>query len=361
MCVVAEIRLTTCSALVAEVRSLIPTDLAGTVVVEAAPGSDLGVSSRRVDLLERSTVASTCGSVRVAGCPRCAEALLGSTGEERLPSGTVTVTRGWLARWLLDGRPPVTTMDGRPVTRVVLLDTGLSSGPDGLDQLASATGCSTTVLRVGHAHLQLRVELALTQARLKMAQDAVRAARTTASASVLALEVFGQLATLTDEPAVVNGLTGLFSTLFGPRSVAFTAAPPSTPLSLLLPPESQPPRLWSAAESWERVDGGFRLRIDHGDRLLGVFELRDFAVPEAIPDYINVALSIAPTAGLAIANARAMRGIIPICGYCKKIRDEGGEWWALESYMTRHSDARFSHGVCPTCLEQQLDAEGLSR
>ena len=104
-------------------------------------------------------------------------------------------------------------------------------------------------------------------------------------------------------------------------------------------------------------DGGQRGRRG----LLGVFELRDFAVPEAIPDYINVALSIAPTAGLAIANARAMRGIIPICGYCKKIRDEGGEWWALESYMTRHSDARFSHGVCPTCLEQQLDAEGLSR
>ena len=49
---------------------------------------------------------------------------------------------------------------------------------------------------------------------------------------------------------------------------------------------------------------------------------------------------------------KTLRGIIPICSYCKNIRDDEGAWDKLEKYITERSDAKFSHGVCPNCMAQ---------
>jgi hypothetical protein len=51
---------------------------------------------------------------------------------------------------------------------------------------------------------------------------------------------------------------------------------------------------------------------------------------------------------------KQLEGIIPICAYCKKIRDDQQDWHGLEKYITDHSEALFSHGICPTCLEKEL-------
>ncbi|MBY0492464.1 MAG: PAS domain-containing protein [Gemmatimonadaceae bacterium] len=48
---------------------------------------------------------------------------------------------------------------------------------------------------------------------------------------------------------------------------------------------------------------------------------------------------------------KQLRGIIPICSYCKKIRADDHSWERLEEYISAHSDALFSHGICPTCVE----------
>lgn len=48
---------------------------------------------------------------------------------------------------------------------------------------------------------------------------------------------------------------------------------------------------------------------------------------------------------------KALSGILPICSYCKKIRDSEGIWNQLESYIVSHSEALFSHGLCPECKE----------
>lgn len=53
----------------------------------------------------------------------------------------------------------------------------------------------------------------------------------------------------------------------------------------------------------------------------------------------------------ALAEIKTLRGIIPICAYCKKIRDDQGYWNQLETYIKQHSEAVFSHGICPQCLE----------
>ena len=54
----------------------------------------------------------------------------------------------------------------------------------------------------------------------------------------------------------------------------------------------------------------------------------------------------------ALAKIKTLRGIIPICAACKKIRDDKGYWNQLESYLSEHSEADFSHGICPECAEK---------
>jgi ligand-binding sensor domain-containing protein len=53
----------------------------------------------------------------------------------------------------------------------------------------------------------------------------------------------------------------------------------------------------------------------------------------------------------ALAELRTLRGLIPICAYCKKIRDDEGSWEQLERYIGQRSEARFSHSICPECRE----------
>ncbi len=54
----------------------------------------------------------------------------------------------------------------------------------------------------------------------------------------------------------------------------------------------------------------------------------------------------------ALDNVRTLKGLIPICSHCKKIRDDKGYWNILESYIQKHSDASFSHGLCPDCSDK---------
>ena len=53
----------------------------------------------------------------------------------------------------------------------------------------------------------------------------------------------------------------------------------------------------------------------------------------------------------ALAEIKTLQGILPICASCKKIRDDKGSWNQIEAYIHAHSDAQFSHGICPDCLE----------
>ena len=54
----------------------------------------------------------------------------------------------------------------------------------------------------------------------------------------------------------------------------------------------------------------------------------------------------------AMSEIKILRGIIPICSNCKKIRDDEGYWTQIESYISNHSEAEFTHGVCSECAEK---------
>jgi DNA-binding response OmpR family regulator len=53
----------------------------------------------------------------------------------------------------------------------------------------------------------------------------------------------------------------------------------------------------------------------------------------------------------ALAMVKQLSGLLPICSYCKKIRGDDNYWQQLETYLSEHSEAQFSHGVCPDCFE----------
>jgi len=59
---------------------------------------------------------------------------------------------------------------------------------------------------------------------------------------------------------------------------------------------------------------------------------------------------------IALAHVRTLRGLVPICAWCKSIRNDRGYWEQLELYLKNHSDADFTHGMCPDCAKKQTVA-----
>jgi phosphoserine phosphatase RsbU/P len=61
----------------------------------------------------------------------------------------------------------------------------------------------------------------------------------------------------------------------------------------------------------------------------------------------------------ALLQVNQLQGLLPICSYCKKIRDEQNYWHRVESYISEHAEVEFSHGICPACytnvVQPQLD------
>ena len=62
----------------------------------------------------------------------------------------------------------------------------------------------------------------------------------------------------------------------------------------------------------------------------------------------------------ALSKVKQLQGLLPICSYCKKIRNDRNYWERLESYISGHTDAQFSHGICPACFAQVIEQEGLN-
>lgn len=57
----------------------------------------------------------------------------------------------------------------------------------------------------------------------------------------------------------------------------------------------------------------------------------------------------------ALAHVQQLQGLIPICAWCRQVRSDGDFWEQVESYLARRSGLQFSHAICPTCRERELD------
>ena len=60
---------------------------------------------------------------------------------------------------------------------------------------------------------------------------------------------------------------------------------------------------------------------------------------------------------LALSKVKLLQGLLPICCYCKKIRDDQNYWRQVEGYVAEHSEAQFTHAICPSCREKIIKPE----
>ena len=61
----------------------------------------------------------------------------------------------------------------------------------------------------------------------------------------------------------------------------------------------------------------------------------------------------------ALDEIKTLKDVLPICSYCKKIRDDQNSWEQMEAYISAHSDTKFSHGICPECYTKYSAEWGL--
>lgn len=59
----------------------------------------------------------------------------------------------------------------------------------------------------------------------------------------------------------------------------------------------------------------------------------------------------------ALTRVTQLQGLLPICSYCKKVRDDQNYWQQVDSYISKHSEIEFSHSICPTCYDRLLKNE----
>jgi CheY-like chemotaxis protein len=59
----------------------------------------------------------------------------------------------------------------------------------------------------------------------------------------------------------------------------------------------------------------------------------------------------------ALSNVRQLSGLLPICAYCKRIRDDKNYWQSVEAYLSQHTETRFSHGICPSCYAKRVEPQ----
>ncbi|MBX9628232.1 MAG: response regulator [Gemmataceae bacterium] len=63
----------------------------------------------------------------------------------------------------------------------------------------------------------------------------------------------------------------------------------------------------------------------------------------------------------ALGQVKQLKGLLPICSYCKKVRDDRNYWQRVETYIAAHSAARFSHGICPDCWKDVIEPDLAAR
>ena len=108
---------------------------------------------------------------------------------------------------------------------------------------------------------------------------------------------------------------------------------------------------------------GFRIAADSARDVVVVKRGRWWTLERAL--WAVVALGLALVLGLvwivrlrrrssrARADVKALSGLLPICAWCKKIRDDQGYWNQVETFIHERSDADFSHGICPDCVARE--------
>lgn len=306
-----------------------------------------------------------------------------------LRAGGYLITPGWLAHWrewLAEAgfdQATARACFAESAKKLVLLDTGVDArSAERLQEFAAYLAQPFEVVPVGLDYLRMTLARLVLEARGAAAQAAAAEALKDANRRLgdyaMASDLVARLAGMQTEAEVIAGILELATMLFAPSELAYVPFVDGQPG----PPRLQPPGLaWDAAwlAHWPgghqgsaalEFEGGFALRIGGAGEPVGILRVSGLAFPQYQRHYQNLALNLTGVCGLAVRNARAyeklrrnvgelqdamaniktLSGLLPICAACKRIRNEAGYWSQVESYIMKHTDAVFSHGLCPQCI-----------
>ena len=121
-------------------------------------------------------------------------------------------------------------------------------------------------------------------------------------------------------------------------------------------PTSRPPYLILLTARDSKVDLVTGLQAGANDYVSKPFDPRELmarvAVGQRMIDLQDMLAARIEELRRALEEIKTLRGILPICANCKKIRDDQGYWQQVEVYVHDHTDAQFSHGICPECIRK---------
>ncbi|MFO0582798.1 MAG: hypothetical protein U0229_11015 [Anaeromyxobacter sp.] len=332
----------------------------------------------------------------------------GALLDPALAAGALLVTPGWLRTWrdeLAQGGPlaPALELLRESHRKVVLLDTGLDAGaPAAARELAAALDLPLERHAVSLDHLAREVALVLETSRRLDAEH-----RGADQAALL--DTLYELPPTLGEPEVLERFADLVDVLFAPERLAI--------LVLGGPLDGEVMRRgagdFTALEAALRAFGGelapgpggpgLLVRLGPAGGPVARLGFEGVAFPDHLPRYRRLAPALAAASFLAVSRARelgalerseaalrvhrdrlesvveertaalsrtveeletalrkveTLHGLLPICAHCKKIKDDEGYWTRIETYISDHSRAEFSHGLCPECFERYYGDEG---
>jgi hypothetical protein len=353
--------------------------------------------------------------LRVLAPPTCFELVAPTALVEHLVgSGAHLLTPGWLAQWRrafgawgLDHQT-ARELFAESARRLVLLDTGVD--PDAaarLDELGAYLELPTEIVPIGLDVLALRLREVAGPPR-PQAPSGTEGLRPSTQRRLAdygaVLDFTSRLASTVDEGVVVERLVELATALFVPEVVVFVPVIDGVPRAPVVAPAGMEAdvrevvELTAFAGRAAVAEDGASMLVRVGESsTLGLLRLTRVAFPRFLEHYLDVAWLVAEATSLALLHARSHRaldearealrierdeldarvrertaelehiveelrdaatrirvlqGLLPICCGCKKVRDDTGYWRAIEEYITQHSEATFSHGLCPDCMER---------
>lgn len=279
----------------------------------------------------------------------CCDLLGGPTlVADRIRAGGYVVSPGWLRtwratleRWRMDA-PLAREFFAESCQRLVLLDSGVVPGIQAdLEAFAAHVGLPHETLACGLDRIRLIVESLVStwrlgRARRELELEMARANRQSAEL-LMTVDLVRGLAVLGTKEEAIRRTADLLGMLLAAAAITFVPAGAANVPAVTGDPDLVVP-------------------IAHGTETFGSFRISGIAFPEHLSRYQELAGLIAGVCGLAIANAdahervRTLRGLLPICMHCKRIRDDGGYWQKLEQYLAENTEVQMSHGCCPECL-----------
>lgn len=322
--------------------------------------------------------------------------------DELLKEGAYLLTPEWLASWpekikqMGFDRAMARDFFGQSVKSLVLLDTGINKDSSKqLLEFAEFVGIASRIIPVDLDFLQLKLANVIEIWRRQEIQNCLDLSLRRVADYAMAMDFLGKLASLEIDKDPVATLKELFTMLFAPGIIVFIPFSGQVADELASTTDccDLSPSQWESIRKtgFKLTDSkaGFLLSLHSRDSHFGLLRIDHVMFPAHLDHYLNLALTVAEVCGLAMHNSaiaqdlkaeitakeklidelqkaffeiRSLRGIIPICSYCKQIRNDAGAWDKLEDYLREHSDAEFTHGMCPKCyaieMKKMDDEEG---